>query len=47
MGDVAELQGVRFEVVRLDGRRIDRIVVTPVAEPITSAEGEPMGARAE
>jgi putative hemolysin len=29
VGDRAELDGMRFEVVRLDGRRIQRILVSP------------------
>ena len=31
-GEVFEWRGIRFEVVDLDGARIDKLLVTPVPE---------------
>jgi putative hemolysin len=42
-GECVEALGFRFEVVDIDGRRIDKVVATPVA----AAEGQPVGATAE
>jgi putative hemolysin len=32
-GDTVEWQGWRFEVVDLDGKRVDKVLVTPIPEP--------------
>ncbi|MBV1917391.1 MAG: hemolysin family protein [Sphingomonadaceae bacterium] len=36
-----ENHGWRFEVVDMDGLRIDKLLVSPIAEPETGADGEP------
>ncbi len=33
IGDVVQWEGFRFEIVDMDGRRIDRVLVTKLAEP--------------
>jgi putative hemolysin len=40
-GDHFEWDGLRFEIVDMDGRRIDRILVAPVAPAAEPAESSP------
>jgi putative hemolysin len=40
VGEAAEAQGWRFEVVDLDGRRIDKVLAQPVREPADAAAGD-------
>jgi putative hemolysin len=39
-GDIAEWDGWRYEVVDLDGKRIDKVLATRVPEPEPSGDGE-------
>ena len=33
LGDAAELAGWRFEVVDIDGRRVDKVLAQPLRKP--------------
>lgn len=37
-GDVVEAYGLRFEVVDMDGKRVDQVLVSKLKEPITETE---------
>src|SRR5215467_2422069 len=37
-GDTFELQGHKFEVVDMDGKRVDKVLVSKTAEPVTGNE---------
>lgn len=36
-GDHFEWSGLRFEVIDMDGRRIDKVLITPLAKPVAEA----------
>jgi putative hemolysin len=38
VGEIVELLGFRFEVVDMDGRRVDRLLVTPLPPPAAAGE---------
>jgi putative hemolysin len=43
VGEAAEAQGWRFEVVDMDGRRIDRVLAVPARPGVSGAARRPGG----
>ena len=41
-GEITEWQGWRFEIVDLDGNRIDKVLATQITAPETPAETVPV-----
>jgi putative hemolysin len=39
-GDTFDRSGFRFEIVDMDGNRVDRVLVTPVTVPPVAPPGE-------